>query len=203
MDIKQYMLPIDGTDSTGKRRIYQVYNTLDYPIRLGFTKGSEGVDIIYWEPILSYDESKEENDIGSVLLIKDRMKDLQNMAQALKDLQPVQILLRQSIRFDKESVLYGLNTVDDSPKLAGMIYPKYSAKDRFLVPMETYIYYTNSVDQNIQVHESLICTHTAIPNYARPQFIVREHTKTHRAYPPLDLPRLNSAGAFIFGQHEK
>lgn len=208
---RQFCLSLEGTDSYSRKRIYSVYNTLDYPIVIGkqFTDEYKDYRAIYWEPIQNY---LVENEDGSTEVHPDvdedpdRMSSLVQTARALRalvtNLMPVISIHQSEYKYEKRH-MYRVNILDDVIKRIGMIYPKYSAKDRFLVPMDVYAIYTNLVDQNIQVHESLICTHTCIPNYGRPPFQVREPEKKHNTYSPISLKRLNANGIFIFGQHEK
>ena len=208
---RQFCLPLEGKDSNSRNHVYSVYNTLDYPIVIGkhFVNMYQDYCPIYWEPIQNY---LVENEDGSMDVHPDvdedpdRMSSLAQTARALRalvtNLMPV-ISIYQSEHKHEKSHMERVDLLDDFNKRIGTIYPKYSAKDRFLVPMDVYAIYTNLVDQNIQVHESLICTNTCIPNYGRPPFQVREPEKKHNTYPPISLKRLNANGVFIFGQHEK
>ena len=208
---RQFCLSLEGTDSYSRKRMYSVYNTLDYPIVIGkqFTGEYKDYRAIYWEPIQNY---LVENEDGSTEVHPDvdedpdRMSSLVQTARALRalvtNLMPVISIHQSEYKYEKRH-MYRVNILDDVIKRIGMIYPKYSAKDRFLVPMDVYAIYANLVDQNIRVHESLICTHTCIPNYGRPPFQVREPEKKHNTYLPISLKRLNENGIFIFGQHEK
>lgn len=208
---RQFCLSLEGTDSYSRKRMYSVYNTLDYPIVIGkqFTDEYKDYRAIYWEPIQNY---LVENEDGSTEVHPDvdedpdRMSSLVQTARALRalvtNLMPVISIHQSEYKYEKRH-MYRVNILDDVIKRIGMIYPKYSAKDRFLVPMDVYAIYANLVDQNIRVYESLICTHTCIPNYGRPPFQVREPEKKHNTYPPISLKRLNENGIFIFGQHEK
>lgn len=208
---RQFCLSLEGTDSYSRKRMYSVYNTLDYPIVIGkqFTDEYKDYRAIYWEPIQNY---LVENEDGSTEVHPDVTEDLSRMsslaetARALRalatNLLPVHYIYQSDNKFEK-SHMGSVVILDDFIKRIGTIYPKYSAKDRFLVPMDVYAIYANLVDQNIRVHESLICTNTCIPNYGRPPFQVREPDKNHNIHPPISLKRLNENGVFIFGQHEK
>ena len=208
---RQFCLSLEGTDSYSRKRMYSVYNTLDYPIVIGkqFTDEYKDYRAIYWEPIQNY---LVENEDGSTEVHPDvdedpdRMSSLVQTARALRalvtKLMPVISIYQSEYKYEKRH-MDRVNILDDVIKRIGTIYPKYSAKDRFLVPMDVYAIYANLVDQNIRVHESLICMHTCIPNYGRPPFQVREPEKKHNTYPPISLKRLNENGIFIFGQHEK
>lgn len=208
---RQFCLSLEGTDSYSSKRMYSVYNTLDYPIVIGkqFTDEYKDYRAIYWEPIQNY---LVENEDGSTEVHQDvdedldRMSSLVETARALRalvtNLMPVISLYQSEYKYEKRH-MDRVNILDDLIKRIGTIYPKYSAKDRFLVPMDVYAIYANLVDQNIRVHESLICTNTCIPNYGRSPFQVREPEKKHNTYPPISLKRLNENGIFIFGQHEK
>ena len=61
---RQFCLSLEGTDSYSRKRIYSVYNTLDYPIVIGkqFTDEYKDYRAIYWEPIQNY---LVENEDGS------------------------------------------------------------------------------------------------------------------------------------------
>lgn len=208
---RQFCLSLEGTDSYSRKRMYSVYNTLDYPIVIGkqFTDEYKDYRAIYWEPIQNY---LVENEDGSTEVHTDvdedpdRISSLVQTARALRalvtKLMPVISIYQSEYKYEKRH-MDRVNILDDVIKRIGTIYPKYSAKDRFLVPMDVYAIYANLVDQNIRVYESLICTHTCIPNYGRPPFQVREPEKKHNTYPPISLKRLNEIGIFIFGQHEK
>lgn len=208
---RQFCLSLEGTDSYSRKRMYSVYNTLDYPIVIGkqFTDEYKDYRAIYWEPIQNY---LVENEDGSTEVHTDvdedpdRISSLVQTARALRalvtKLMPVISIYQSEYKYEKRH-MDRVNILDDVIKRIGTIYPKYSAKDRFLVPMDVYAIYANLVDQNIRVYESLICTHTCIPNYGRPPFQVREPEKKHNTYPPISLKRLNENGIFIFGQHEK
>lgn len=208
---RQFCLSLEGTDSYSRKRMYSVYNTLDYPIVIGkqFTDEYKDYRAIYWEPIQNY---LVENEDGSTEVHTDvdedpdRISSLVQTARALRalvtKLMPVISIYQSEYKYEKRH-MDRVNILDDVIKRIGTIYPKYSVKDRFLVPMDVYAIYANLVDQNIRVYESLICTHTCIPNYGRPPFQVREPEKKHNTYPPISLKRLNENGIFIFGQHEK
>lgn len=208
---RQFCLSLEGTDSYSRNRVYSVYNTLDYPIVIGkqFTDEYKDYRAIYWEPIQNY---LVENEDGSTEVHPDVVEDLNRMdslaqtARALRalvtNLLPVISIYQSEYKYEK-SHMDRVDLLDDFIKRIGTIYPKYSAKDRFLVPMDVYVIYTNLVNQNIRVYESLICTNTCIPNYGRPPFQVREPEKNHSIHPPISLKRLNENGVFIFGQHEK
>lgn len=208
---RQFCLSLEGTDSYSRKRMYSVYNTLDYPIVIGkqFTDEYKDYRAIYWEPIQNY---LVENEDGSTEVHTDvdedpdRISSLVQTARALRalvtKLMPVISIYQSEYKYEKRH-MDRVNILDDVIKRIGTIYPKYSAKDRFLVPMDVYAIYANLVDQNIRVYVSLICTHTCIPNYGRPPFQVREPEKKHNTYPPISLKRLNENGIFIFGQHEK
>ena len=208
---RQFCLSLEGTDSYSRKRMYSVYNTLDYPIVIGkqFTDEYKDYRAIYWEPIQNY---LVENEDGSTEVHTDvdedpdRISSLVQTARALRalvtKLMPVISIYQSEYKYEKRH-MDRVNILDDVIKRIGTIYPKYSAKDRFLVPMDVYAIYANLVDQTIRVYESLICTHTCIPNYGRPPFQVREPEKKHNTYPPISLKRLNENGIFIFGQHEK
>ena len=208
---RQFCLSLEGTDSYSRKRMYSVYNTLDYPIVIGkqFTDEYKDYRAIYWEPIQNY---LVENEDGSTEVHTDvdedpdRISSLVQTARALRalvtKLMPVISIYQSEYKYEKRH-MDRVNILDDVIKRIGTIYPKYSAKDRFLVPMDVYAIYANLVDQNIRVYEFLICTHTCIPNYGRPPFQVREPEKKHNTYPPISLKRLNENGIFIFGQHEK
>ena len=207
----QFCLPLEGTDSYSRNRVYSVYNTLDYPIVIGKTYVNDYNDYrpIYWEPILNY---LVENEDGSTEVHPDVTEDLNRMAALARTAAALRALVTKSLpvisiyqseHVHKKSHMERIDLLDDFIKRIGTVYSNYSAKDRFLVPMDTYTIYSNLVDQNIQVHESMICTHTCIPNYGRPAFQVREPDKKHNIHPPISLKRLNENGVFIFGQHEK
>lgn len=207
---RQFCVPLEGKSRNGHTRIYNVYNTLDCPIMIGRTYGKDFQDDrpINLEPIQNC-ITKHEDDTYEVHPDADekldRLKDLVRVARALRALEHgvPSLAINQSVHKYPNSHMSHFDILDDLEKRMGVIYSTYSAKDRFLVPMDVYIMYTNLVDQNIQVHESLICTHTSIPNYGRPIFQVREPDKKHNIHPPISLKRLNENGIFIFGQHEK
>lgn len=207
---RQFCLPLEGETRSGHTYIYNVYNTLDCPIVIGHTYDDDykADHPIYLEPIQNCITKQEDDTYGAHPDAEeplDRLKDLVRGARALRSLERgyQSLTIYQSKHKYEHSHMTCCDFLDDLEKRIGIIYSTYSAKDRFLVPMDTYIMYTNLVDQNIQVHESLICTHTAIPNYGRPIFQIREPNKKHNIHPPISLKRLNDNGIFIFGQHEK
>ena len=208
---RQFCLSLEGRDQHSRNHIYSVYNTLDYPIVIGksFVNDYKDYRPIYWEPIQNYLVDNEDGSTEVHPGVTDDLNRMNVLARTACELRalvtnslPVISIYQSEYNYEK-SHMERVDLLDDFIQRIGTIYSKYSAKDRFLVPMDTYAIYTNLVSQNIQVHESLICTHTCIPNYGRPPFQVREPEKKHRIHPPISLKRLNENGVFIFGQHEK
>lgn len=210
MNVEQYSFRVKGIDQSGHTHEYEIYNTLDYAIRIGnaVPSGSDKMEPIYVVPIHTISLDKPE-DMKMTKEYYYETKRLEAIIEEAKNLRKLTIdnfdgyELRQDVERFKLSWKDTFVALDESTeKLPMGWYDGYSAKDRFLVPMETYILYTNMVRQNIRVHESLVCTHPGIYNYHAMASVV----------PILDDPNYHGVidfswsdfpGKLIFGQHEE
>lgn len=209
MIVEQYSFRVKGVDQAGITHEYEIYNTLDYAIRIGnaIPQGSDKLEPIYVVPIhtITLDKPEEMEMTKEYFQESRRLEHLINQAKALRELTTENFdgyELRANTNqftFDWKNSVVALD--ESIPRVPMGSYDGYSAKDRFLVPLETYALYTNMVDQNIRVHESLICTHPAIYTYQEMRSVLPS-IENEKYKGVIDFTWDDFSGKLIFGQHE-
>lgn len=212
--IERPYVDLTSKDAIGNTRQYRIYNTLDYAIRIGYVlDGTDTPELLV--PIQWFDEKRSvkvrENELSQESYEK-RMyfQDVVHIANRLRSLHLSKCLVHE-MQVDSgigNSKYWQLrnawNEVILTKDKLVEPYETYSARDRFLVPMETFLLYGMICEQSHRIYESLLCTHTRIPSYDNLPNVspVTDKTEGFKGILSLDWKEYSEDGAFIFGQHE-
>jgi len=225
-------LDLTSNDNEGNTKQYRVYNTLDYAIRVGFVLQDEHSVPELLVPIQWYgyqDPKVRENELDNEhYLDEKRVKDAVDIANKLRHLldeDPNKEDLKVTDHIGDTRYYRpdeGWKELVPTRHVEIAPYGTYSAKDRFLVPMDTFLEYELMCSQSHRIYESLVCTYTKIPSYKNLPAVNRTEYQVYlqklhnlytdvstmfRKYPhylgtiALEWDEYKD-GFFIFGNHE-
>lgn len=225
-------LDLTSNDHDGNTKQYRIYNTLDYAIRVGLVLQNDRSIPELLVPIQWYtyqDLKVRENELNREHYLDEKqLKDAIEIANKLRHLleeKPNKEILKVTDHIGDARYYRpddGWKELAPTKHIEITPYGTYSAKDRFLVPMDTFLEYEKMCHQSHRIYESLVCTYTKFPSYKTLPAVNRTEYQVYlqklhnlyadvstmlRKYPhylgtiALDWDEYED-GMFIFGNHE-